>query len=307
VLAVCVALSLAGVLASSACATDDSGAAPDRPTIVVTTAVLGAVVSEVVGDRAEVEVIVPNGADPHEFRPSAKDLARIEGAALVVANGAGLEPTLDDALDAAEDGGTSVFRATDHVPLRAFADRDADGSDADGGDAHEDGRDPHFWLDPLSMKLVVAALGTELAREAGLDVAAETNAMQARLDELNAEVASMLAVVPAERRVLVTGHESLGYFADRYGFTLVGAVIPSTTSQAASSAGGLAELKEAILRNRVPAIFTELGTPPAVVRTIADETGVRVVELSTHTLPDDGSYPTFIRDLADGVVNGLAP
>ena len=106
-------------------------------------------------------------------------------------------------------------------------------------------------------------------------------------------------------RKLVTGHESMGYFAQRYGFKLVGVIIPSLSSQAEVSAADLAALKKAIQDNQVKAIFTELGTSPAVAKAIGDETGVKVVELTTHALPSDGSYFTFMRNLANVITNAL--
>ncbi len=157
------------------------------------------------------------------------------------------------------------------------------------------------------MHRVVAALGPFAATELGLDLAARTADLEARLDQLDAETDQTLAVVPADRRKLVTGHESMGYFARQYGFVLVGALIPATTSQAAPSAGELAALREQVEREQVPAIFTEIGTPPALSDAIAEETGVEVVELGSHTLPDDGSYFTFIDDIAVAVAGALAP
>jgi zinc/manganese transport system substrate-binding protein len=97
----------------------------------------------------------------------------------------------------------------------------------------------------------------------------------------------------------------MGYFAQRYGFRLVGAIIPSITTQAGVSAGDLAEIKSLIQENQVRAIFTELGTSPVVARAIGDETGVKVIELTTHQVPGDGSYFTFLTDMADTIVNGL--
>ena len=97
----------------------------------------------------------------------------------------------------------------------------------------------------------------------------------------------------------------MGYFAQRYGFKLVGVIIPSLSSQAGVSAADLAALKKAIQDNGVKVIFTELGTSPAVAKAIGDETGSRVVELTTHSLPADGSYFTFLRNVATVVTNGL--
>jgi ABC-type Zn uptake system ZnuABC Zn-binding protein ZnuA len=95
----------------------------------------------------------------------------------------------------------------------------------------------------------------------------------------------------------------MGYFTQRYGFKLVGVIIPSLSSQAQVSAADLAALKKAIEEHQVKAIFTELGTSPVVARAIGDETGVQVVELATHTLPADGSYFTFMKNMA-GVITG---
>jgi zinc/manganese transport system substrate-binding protein len=98
----------------------------------------------------------------------------------------------------------------------------------------------------------------------------------------------------------------MGYFADRYGFTLIGALIPGLSSQGEVSAGELAELVETIRREDVPAIFVERGTPRRVVDAVAEETGAKVVELALEQLPADGSYETFIRRIAQSVADALA-
>ncbi len=156
------------------------------------------------------------------------------------------------------------------------------------------------------MAQVATALGDDLSA-IGLDVTTQISAEVAALEALDGEVEAILAAVPAADRQLVTGHESLGYFARRYEFTLVGAVVPSISSQAESSAGELAELKEQIEASGVPAIFTELGTPADVVEAIAGETGASVVELGTHALPDDGAYSTFMIEIATKIAEALAP
>ncbi len=97
----------------------------------------------------------------------------------------------------------------------------------------------------------------------------------------------------------------MGYFAQRYGFKLVGAVVPSLSSQAESSAAGIGALKELIARNGVKVLFTELGTPPRVTEVLAREAGVRCVTLTTHSLPSDGSYFSFMRGLAGTIVSNL--
>ncbi|MBK9178870.1 MAG: zinc ABC transporter substrate-binding protein [Acidimicrobiales bacterium] len=337
------------LLAAAACGGDDdavgssgSAAAGERPEIVVTYSVLGSVVDQLVGDTADVTVIMPNGIDPHDFEPSARDIATLNGADLIVANGFGLEEGMADAIGQAEADGVPVFLATDHIDVRLIGEGEpadehgtdgaaadehgtdgaaadehgTDGAAADehgtDGDSHEhehgDGaEDPHFWLDPASMRQAMDALAETVEAELGLDLTEQAAALDAELAALDEQVAAILEPIPAGERKLVTGHESLGYFARRYGFELVGAIIPSVTSQAQVSAGELAALREQIEASGVPAIFTEIGTPQDVADAIGRETGVVVIELPSHNLPDDGSYETFMLDVATGVASGLAP
>jgi zinc/manganese transport system substrate-binding protein len=142
-------------------------------------------------------------------------------------------------------------------------------------------------------------------KDLNLDVATRADDLENRLDSLNTEIADIAAQVPQENRKLVTGHESMGYFAQRYGFKPVGVIIPSLSSQAGVSAADLATLKKAIQDNQVKAIFTELGTSPSVAKVIGDETGVKVVQLTTHALLDDGSYFTFMKNLATTITDAL--
>ena len=286
-------LAVVAALAAAGCGGAGGSPPPSGPSVVVTYSVLGAVVTELVGDHAAVTVLMANGVDPHDWSPSAKDIERVMNADIVVANGLGLEEGLAKTLEEAEKAGVAVFRATDHIQVRELAEE----SDHAGGD-------PHFWVDPISMRDVVAALATELAA-AGIDVADRSADLQQRLVDLDAEARETLAVVPETGRKLVTGHESMGYFADRYGFQIVGTVIPGLSSQGEVSAGELAALKAQIEAEGVWAIFTEIGTPAAVVEAVGRETGVEVVELPSHTLPDDGSYFTFIRQIASDVAGAL--
>lgn len=290
-----IAAALGGaVLLATACSSGGATPDPGTPSVVVTYPVLGAVVADLVGDRAAVTVLMGNGVDPHDWSPSAKDIERVEKADLVVANGLNLEEGLEKALAEAEKRGVVVFRATDHVTVRQQT----------AGDGRGTAGDPHFWVDPLAMRDVVLALAPVLG-SVGVDVADRAPALATRLADLDAATRATLAVVPEARRLLVTGHESMGYFADRYGFRIVGAVIPGLTSQGEVAAGQLAALRAAIEAQGVTVIFTEIGTPSAVVEAIGRETGATVVELHTHTLPADGSYATFIGQIATAIATAL--
>lgn len=287
----------------AACGSDESAA--DRPTVVVTTTILGSVVEEVVGDAAQVEVLMPDGVDPHDFQPSAKDAAALGDADLVVQNGLDLEEGLEDAIAAARDDGVRIFTATDHVTLRTA---DEEHAREEGGEEHEDEHgpeDPHIWMDPLAMRDMARALVPVLTRDLGLDLQGRDAEVPAELEALDTELRTSLAVVPTPRRKLVTGHESMGYFADRYDLELIGALIPSLSSQAQVSASNLAGLVTQVEEERVPVIFTEIGTPSGIADALADQAGVGVVEIGSHVLPDDGSYSTFMREVAAAVVGGL--
>jgi zinc/manganese transport system substrate-binding protein len=274
-----------------------------KKSIVVTYSILGSVVKELVGDKAIVTVSIPNGLDPHEWEPSAKDIETINKADLVIENGLGLEGGMEKTLEAAKNNGVKFFTASDYLTVRHVG--PGEGIPSGDPDQAIGAPDPHLWMDPLAMKSIVTALSDELKKDFNLDVAAQAKDLENRLDSLNTEVANIVAQIPQDNRKLVTGHESMGYFAQRYDFKLVGVIIPSLSSQAEVSAADLAALKQAIQENHVKAIFTELGTSPTVARAIGDETGVSVVELTTHALLSDGSYFTFMRNLATVITNAL--
>ena len=296
-------LALTVFFALAACGKDASPSQDaDLPQIVVTYSILGSLVSDVVGSSAQVTVLMPNGADPHQWQPSAKDIETLNNADLVVTNGLGLEGGLADVIEQVVKEKVSVFVATDHIKVRLVGEGEgADPSDADQSVGVED---PHLWMDPMTLIDVVEALVETLAL-ANIDVTEQGMKVTEDLATLDNEVGKMVGEIPEDKRQLVTGHESLGYFAARYGFSLTGAVIPGLSSESESAAGDLSALKEKIVEQQVKVIFTELGTDRDVVDALATDAGVTVVELSTHLLPTDGSYRSFLIDLASTIVNAL--
>ena len=292
------------LFALSACQTSMPTAAGNgKKTIVVTYSILGAVVKDLVGDQANVVVSMPNGQDPHDWEPSAKDIETLTHADLIVQNGLGLEGGMEKALAQAQEAGVKFFTASDHITVRKVG----AGEGIPNGDPDQSigANDPHLWTDPVSMQQIVTALASQIQTDLGLDVSARAKDLNVRLDALNTEITDLVNSLPESNRKLVTGHESMGYFAQRYNFKLIGAIIPSLTTQAEVSASGLAALKILIQTNQVKAVFTELGTPSAVAETIGTETSARVIEITTHSLPTDGAYFTFMRDLANTIVDGL--
>jgi len=287
----------------AACQPASSTGQEGKNTIVVTYSILGALVNDLVGTQANVVVLIPNGQDPHEWEPSAKDIETLNKADLIVQNGLGLEGGLEKTLSLAEAQGVKTFVASDHITIRKVG--QGEGVPNGGPDQMVGASDPHLWTDPLTMKQVLVALVGQIKTDLGLDVSVRAQDLENQLDSLNGEIATQVDSLPEANRKLVTGHDSLGYFAQRYGFKLVGAIIPSLTSQAEVSAADLASLKTLIQENQVKAIFSELGTPAAISDAIGRETGVKVVQLATHILPSDGSYFTFMRNLDQTIVENL--
>ncbi len=278
-------------------------AGPAKKTIVATYSILGSVVRDLVGDALTVVVEIPNGLDPHDWEPSAKDVEALMRADLVVQNGLDLEGGMERALAQARQAGVRFFTASEHVTVRTVG--AGEGVPSGDQDQAAGAKDPHLWTDPLAMSAVVKDLATEIRVDFGVDLSARAADLEKRLGDLDAEIRTSVQGLPAGSRTLVTGHESLGYFAQRYGFRLVGAVIPSLSSQAEASAARLAELSKLIKDNGVKVVFTELGTPPAIVDALAKQAGVKAVEIGTHSLPAGGDYFTFMRNLAAVIVQNL--
>jgi len=293
-----------GLVACAAPAPDAPPAtAPAALNVLVVETFLADITKNVAGDRARVAALIPIGADPHAFQPTPQDVVKITQSQVLIANGAGFEGWLDKLLQNA--GGTRTFvEAATGLAMREPAAGEA-AHDDETTPAHDDHPvashegDPHFWLDPILAIQYVENIrdGLTQADPAGKEVyAANAAAYIAELNELDGWIKTQVQTVPAERRLLVTNHESFGYFADRYGFTVVGTVIPSVSTGASPSAQEMAGLIEHIKEYAAPAIFLETGASPQLARQLAQEAGIQVVtELFTHSITDaEGSAPTYI-------------
>jgi zinc/manganese transport system substrate-binding protein len=270
----------AAVMAAACGDTARSGDSdPDGLSIVATTSILGDVLRNIVGDDAAVSVLIPIGADPHDYQPSARQVAAVAEADLVVANGLALEETLNDVLESAIGDGANILEIGGRLdPIER------------PGAAGE--WDPHVWLDPLRMAEGVGVIGAELDRlDSGVDWSTRAAAYADELRDLHVSIEDVLARVAPADRLLVTNHESLGYFADRYGFEIAGVVIPGGSSLAAPSAGDLAALVEVMVDRSVPAIFTESTDSIVLAESVASEAGgeIAVVEIYTGSLGESGS------------------
>lgn len=290
-------------LVLAACGAGDGGSGGDGEglTVVATTTIVGDVVTNVVGEDATVEVIVPVGADAHDFQASSQQVALMSTADLVVAIGLGLEEGLHDALESAESDGARVVEVaplldplpfgedehetatcTPEIPEAGVEDHDHDHGSCD----------PHVWMDPIRMAEAARLVAAELEElSPGGSWADRATSYAAELTEANNQIVEMLAAVPDDGRVMVTNHEAFGYFAELYDFEIVGVVIPGGSTLGDPSSSDLAELVEVINQEQVPAIFTDLSSPSGLAGAVAEEADdeVEVVGLYTESLGEPGS------------------
>jgi ABC-type Zn uptake system ZnuABC Zn-binding protein ZnuA len=258
--------------------------------VVAAESFLADIAKNVAGDRFAVSTLVPLGADPHSFEPAPRDLAKVTAADLVIVNGGGLEGPLLDTLHQVG-GEARVVDASAGLTSR---------TPQPGEPALAAGEtDPHYWLDPVLVKRYVENLRNAFATAdpaGAAEYAANAESYTAKLDELDAWIRTQVDTVPPASRKLVINHASHGYFADRYGFEVVGTVIPGTGTAESPTAQQLGDLTAAIRDTGAKAIFVEKDENPGLARQIAAETGVKVVsDLLDHSLtPAGGDAPTYI-------------
>ena len=202
------------------------------------------------GSRVDASALLAPNADPHDFEVRPHDVEDLAGADLIVRSGG---------VDRVAGADAQVLTLGEHVRL--------------------EGDDPHWWQDPRNAQLAVPALRDALiaadpAGAAGYRRAA--GAYAERLRRLDRAIAACIDKVPAAARTLVTTHDSLGYFARRYGLRVVGAVIPSRSTVAAPSVGEVTALVDTIRREHVRAVFAESAVRSDVEQAIADDAGARV-------------------------------
>ena len=300
------------LFALSACSSSDSTTAADseRPTVVVTYSVLGSIVEQLVGDAATVTTLIPDGQDPHEFEPSAKDIESLNNASIVVSNGLDFEEGLEETLESAKTAGVNIFMAGDHITVRELSDEDDDHADEATTDTtvvkeeeHDHGAfDPHLWLSPAAMLEMLPELSKAVGAAIGADLSAQLETLVAELTALDSEIQEIIGGIKCE---LVSGHDEMGYFADRYGCEVIGAIIPSFSTTSEASAGELADLKAEVETHDVKAVFTGLGTSPDVAEQLATELGVKAVTLSTHFMDGAANYQAFMLRMVNQIAEAL--
>jgi ABC-type Zn uptake system ZnuABC Zn-binding protein ZnuA len=282
------AVLVAAALTLGACG--DSAADDGQTQVVATTTVVADLARNVAGDRADVVGLLAPNSDPHDYEPKPSDAEAVAESDLVVKSGGDLDLWADEVIDASGED-PAVIDLIDSVATIE-------------GDGHEGEEvDPHWWQDPRNAIAAVEEIQRALA-EADPD-GAETYGRNAdgyivRLQDLDRQVADCTSRLSAGERKLVTTHDALGYFADRYRLEVIGAAIPALTTQAQPSAGETTALADQIEEEGVNAIFPEAGLDPALEEALADEAGVEVGgELWADTLgPEGSSGATYIEAMA---------
>jgi ABC-type Zn uptake system ZnuABC Zn-binding protein ZnuA len=270
------AIALPGVFLG-ACGSDngDTGGSSGT-TAVATTSQIGDLARAVAGDRAGVRQILQPNSDPHEYEPRPSDVQAVVAADVVLRSGGDLDEWLGGVLENAGSDATVVTLLDTMAPRR------------DGGEI-----DPHWWQNPHNAIRAVRAIRAALVRADPAGRAAySANAAGyiARLRTLDRAIAACMDAIPAARRRLVTDHDALGYYADRYEIDVIGTVIPALSTQAQASAGEAARLVRTIRTAGVTTIFPEGSANPKLARAIARDAGARVgPALYADTLGPAGS------------------
>ncbi len=319
-------------------ASADASTPSGPPIQVVTTSNIVADWAVVVGgDRVEVFSMLPPGSDPHTFVPGTRDVAKIADADFVLSIGLGLEAGwLEELLhNASADESTLVALGDGVDPLESseadahddhadddehMGEEDDDHADEDGehmgeeeGDHHDHGPlDPHFWFDPNRVKIAVNEIA---ARYSTLDPGSaglyfqNAAAYAAELDELHSWIEEHVELVPPERRLLVTSHDTFSYLADVYGFEVIGLLIPSVATHAEPSAEHIADVVSVVREHGAPAVFSETTVSGKLPEAVARETGAVLVQLYTDSLGEEGSaagtYLGMVRTNVERIVEAL--
>jgi len=274
----------AGACLAAALVAGCAGAGPSagggRLSVLATTTQIADWVRQVGGDRVSVHQILQPNTDPHEYEPRPRDVSSAAGARLVFVNGDRLDAWAGTLVQQAG-GSPQLVDLGAVVPVRLAG---------ESGGPEASRVDPHWWHDPVNAEAAVRRIRDVLAAAAPKDRAAfERNAAGylGRLQALDRAIAGCFARVPPGQRKLVTDHDAFGYFAHRYGIQVIGAVIPSQTTQAEASAGAVARLTTLIRREHVRAVFPESSLNPKLAEAIASQTGAS----SAYTLYGDTLGP----------------
>jgi ABC-type Zn uptake system ZnuABC Zn-binding protein ZnuA len=256
------------------------------PVVMATETFLGDIAQNIAGSRIAVDTLLPFSVDPHEYQPKPQDVTRLSQAQVLIIVGLGYETWFQKTLDSLSGQRQVIVASNGVVP------------DADPSGVHLQG-DPHMWMNPIDTINFINQIreGLSQADPAGKDIyARNADTYVGKLQALDQWVKDQVNQLPVERRLLVTNHDALGYFAKAYDFKIIGAIIPRVTTDASPSAQQLASLIDTIRSSGARAIFLDIGENQNLAQQIASETGVKVVtDLYVESISaPSGPAPTYI-------------
>jgi ABC-type Zn uptake system ZnuABC Zn-binding protein ZnuA len=288
------------LLVLGACASPSATIAGDKGGLKILAAesFLADIAQNVAGNTARVDSLIPPGMDPHVFEPAPTDVVKIAESQVFVVNGGGLEDAWLQKTVANAGGKVVVIDASAGLPFRHPQPGETDGRQL-APNSQEKGGDPHFWLNPVLVVRYIENIRDGLSKvdPANQEIYASNAASYIqKLRNLDAWIQQQVSQVPPSQRLLVTNHESLGYFADQYGFKIIGTLIPSYSSLASPSAQQISQLVDQIRKSKVKAIFIETGANADLADQVARETGIKVVgTLYDHSLTGpSGPAPNYV-------------
>lgn len=285
-------------------------AAGDPLEVVSTFSVLADIVKQVGGDHVEITTLVTPNMDAHSFEPSPDQIVGLSDAAVIFEIGIGFEPWLDGVVDAARPDARRVI-VSEGVELRSL-----DGNHVHEGEGTEGAHgsdDPHIWQNPLNVVVIVENITSALVEADPAhraDYESNASAYVSELRTLDAWIEQQVATIPPELRKLVTSHDTLGYYAERYGFEVIGTPLGVSTASSDPSARDVAQLIDAIVAAGVPAVFMENVGNPGLMEQIAENAGVVLAPpLYTDALGDidtaGSSYLGMMRFNTETIVSAL--
>lgn len=280
---------------TAGCGLDEGGSTDAEVSAVATTTHVADLARNVGGDRVEVHQFLTSGVDPHDYEPRPSDAQAVADADVVFQSGGDLDGWLAGLVDDAG-GDTEVVTMLDTVEPGA-------GGAAADGDGHAEDADPHWWQDPRNAIAAVDAMADALGEadpEGAGAYRRNAERYTATLERLDAKISRCMRQIPDDRRKLVTTHDAYGHFAERYDVEVIGALVPSRSTQAQPSAGDTTALVEQIESQRVEAIFPESPLNPELEEAVADEAGAAVGDpLWADSLGPAGSGgETYVEALA---------
>jgi len=300
-----------GIIAMTTSCRPSNPTSEDTTAVISSTTIVDDVVNTIAGGNVSTSSLLPPGADPHSFEPTPQDIARLEQAELIFINGRGLEKSLDNFLNNLDQ--SKIVSVSEKVHPRSLDtdthennhDHDTNPDHVAGANHDHAGIDPHVWFDPQNVMIWTDTIrdrlveldpdNTELYKARATDYKAE-------LKTLHEWITQEIESIPPEKRVLVTDHDALGYFADAYGFRIVDTVIPGFSTASEPSAQKLAELKNQIEQYGVSAVFVGTTTNQKIAQQLTEDADIKLVPLYTGSLSDPNEpAPTYIQFMRHNV------